>query len=341
MVFVNGYLQKDKSDISALPEGMVLTEMSAAIETNEHGQKVKNWLRNEVDGSENAFSALNLAFSNGGTFFHVAKNVQVEKPIHFVYLTANGITPTFTCPQMFGVVESGAEVSIIESFGGVGEGDYFTNVFNRFEVDANATLHHYKIQNEQSQGYFINNSAASQQRDSNYSSYVLDIGSKMARNNIAANLKDSNTVTNLYGTYLPKLKEHVDNQSFVDHAFPHAYSNELYKGVMSDHGRGVFNGKVLVRQDAQKINAYQQNGNLVLSETAQIDTKPQLEIFADDVRCSHGCTIGQIDEQSVFYLKARGISDEQARSMLQVAFLGEVIENFENEAVRDLSLIHI
>ena len=338
LVFVNGFLQKDLSDLLKLPTGVMVEEMSNAIETPTHGQKLKNWFRNELDKATNAFTPLNIAFSNGGTFIHISKNAQVDKPLHFIYLTANGITSTFTCPQIFGIVESGANASVIESFGGVGQGDYFTNVFNRFEVDANAQLHHYKIQNEQPQGYFINNAAADQQKDSNYSSYVLDLGSKLARNNIAAHLKDSNTTTNLYGTYLPKGTEHVDNQSFVDHAHPHAYSNELYKGVMDEKGRGVFNGQVMVRQDAQKINAYQTNGNLVLSETAQIDTKPQLEIYADDVRCSHGATIGQLNEDSVFYLKARGIKESDARTMLQVAFLGEVIDNFEVEAVQNFAM---
>lgn len=338
LVFVNGHLQKEQSDLDNLPTGVTVLPMAAAIEDATHGQKVKNWFRNELDTATNAFTALNFAFANGGIFIHAKRNVQLDKPIHFIYLTANGISQTITCPQIYGVVEGGANISVIENFGGVGEGEYFTNVFDRFEVESNAILHHYKIQNEQPSGYFINNAAASQEKDSTYNSYVVDLGSKMARNNIAAHLKDSNTTTNLYGTYLPKGKEHVDNQSFIDHAFPHAYSNELYKGVMDDSGRGVFNGQVMVRQDAQKINAYQTNGNLVLSETAVIDTKPQLEIYADDVRCSHGATIGQLDEQSVFYLKARGIKEDEARSMLQVAFLGEVIENFENEAVRDFAL---
>lgn len=338
LVFVNGFLQKDMSDLEGLPGGVTLLEMHQAIEDPTFGQAVKNNFRNQLELSENAFTPLNIAFSNGGIFIHVAKNVQVEKPFHFIYLTANGITPTFTCPQMYGIVETGANVSVIENFGGVGEGAYLTNVFNRFEVANNAILHHYKIQNEQLNGSFINNTAANQGKDSTYSNYTVDLGSKIARNNIAAHLKGENTTTNLYGTYLPKGREHIDNQSFVDHAHPNAYSNELYKGIMDERGRGVFNGKVMVRQDAQKINAYQQNQNLVLSETAQIDTKPQLEIFADDVRCSHGATIGQLDEASVFYLRARGIKDAAARTMLQTAFLGEVIEHFENEPVQNFAM---
>jgi len=166
----------------------------------------------------------------------------------------------------------------------------------------------------------------------------LDLGGKTVRNNLSSHLQSSGTNTNLYGVYLAKGNQHIDNQSFIDHAHPHCESNELYKGIIDDKGRGVFNGKVNVRQDAQKTNAFQQNSSLVLSNTAIMDTKPQLEIFADDVKCSHGATIGQMDETSIYYLRTRGMSLEQARSMLQFAFVAEVLENFKLEAVKEKAL---
>ena len=162
----------------------------------------------------------------------------------------------------------------------------------------------------------------------------MDLGGKMVRNNLSTELLDSNTETNYYGIYLGLDKQHIDNQTFIDHAVPHCQSNELYKGILSDKARGVFNGKVLVRQDAQKTNAFQQNSSLVLSNDAVMDAKPQLEIYADDVKCSHGATIGQLDESSIFYLKSRGLSEVQSRNLLQKAFVGEVVENFKNETIK-------
>ena len=201
-------------------------------------------------------------------------------------------------------------------------------------MKANANVKHYKLQNESSNGNQINNTIVSQDRDSVYSSYVADLGGKIVRNNLSSHLQDSGTNTNMYGVYLGKGKQHIDNQSFLDHAFPHCESNQLYKGILDDQSRGVFNGKVTVQPDAQKTNAYQQNSSLVISETAVMDTKPQLEIFADDVRCSHGATIGQLDEDSIYYLRTRGMNRDQAKATLQFAFLAEVLSHFPLESVR-------
>ena len=162
----------------------------------------------------------------------------------------------------------------------------------------------------------------------------LDLGGKMVRNNLSSILKASGTNTNFYGVYLANNEQHIDNQTFIDHAFPHCESNELYKGILDGRGRGVFNGKVNVRPDAQKTNAFQQNSSLVLSDNALMNAKPQLEIFADDVRCSHGATIGQLDEDLIYYLRTRGMSMEQAKSLLQFAFLDEVLLHFKLKSVR-------
>jgi Fe-S cluster assembly protein SufD len=174
-------------------------------------------------------------------------------------------------------------------------------------------------------------------RDSNYSHYAFDLGGGIVRNNLSVSLLDSNTESHLYGAFIGFKDQHIDNQTFIDHAMPHCQSNEMYKGILLDKARGVFNGKVLVRQDAQKTNAFQQSSSLVLSPTAVMDTKPQLEIFADDVKCSHGATIGHLDESSVFYLNSRGLSENQAKSLLKRAFISEVVDHIENEDFKDLA----
>jgi Fe-S cluster assembly protein SufD len=201
----------------------------------------------------------------------------------------------------------------------------------------NAQLSHYRYQYDTASNYYVNNTRIFQDANSTYSSYVLDTGGKSVRNNLYTYLKGSNTNTNYYGGYLVSGKQHIDNQTFIDHAMPHCESNELYKGILDDRSSGVFNGKVMVRPDAQKTNAFQQNSNLVLSPDAKMNTKPQLEIYADDVKCSHGATVGQLDEQSMYYLRSRGLNKGEAKRLLQFAFIAEVVESFENDQMRDFA----
>ncbi len=336
LVFVNGVLNAELSDTKHLMAGLTISDMKTAYENADTQALVEKALTNEL--GLNAFVALNTAFAHSGVFIHVAKGTIVDKPIHISNITVSGGAAIMTHPQIVGIAEESSEVSVVETYYAVNDGTYFTNSLSRFVVGKNAHVHHYKLQNESQSAFQINNAIATQERDSTYSSYVLDLGGKTVRNNLSSHLQSSGTNTNLYGVYLAKGNQHIDNQSFIDHAHPHCESNELYKGIIDDKGRGVFNGKVNVRQDAQKTNAFQQNSSLVLSNTAIMDTKPQLEIFADDVKCSHGATIGQMDETSIYYLRTRGMSLEQARSMLQFAFVAEVLENFQIEAVKEKAL---
>ena len=336
LVFVNGVLNRELSNIENPMEGLTISDLKTAYDNAETQVVIENALTSDL--GLNAFVALNTALSHGGTFIHVRRGTQVDKPIHLTNITVSGGAAIMTSPQLLVVAEESSEVSIIETYSAINDGAYFTNALSRFIVGKNAHVHHYKLQNESLNAFQINNAIATQERDSTYSSYVLDLGGKTVRNNLSSHLQSSGTNTNLYGVYLAKGDQHIDNQSFIDHAHPHCESNELYKGIIDDKGRGVFNGKVNVRQDAQKTNAFQQNSSLVLSNTAQMDTKPQLEIFADDVKCSHGATIGQMDESSIYYLRTRGMSLEQARSMLQFAFVAEVLENFQLEGVKEKAL---
>ena len=336
LVFVNGVLNQELSNLDNQMDGLIISDLKTAYDNAATKDVVEKALTNEL--GLNAFVALNTALSHGGTFIHVAKGTAVDKPIHLTNITVSGGSAIMTSPQILVVAEESSEVSVIETYSAINDGTYFTNALSRIVVGKNAHVHHYKLQNESLGAFQINNSIAIQERDSTYSSYVLDLGGKTVRNNLSSHLQSSGTNTNLYGVYLAKGDQHIDNQSFIDHAHPHCESNELYKGIIDDKGRGVFNGKVNVRQDAQKTNAFQQNSSLVLSNTAQMDTKPQLEIFADDVKCSHGATIGQMDETSIYYLRTRGMSLEQARSMLQFAFVAEVLENFQLDSVKEKAL---
>lgn len=336
LVLVNGILQKELSDLEDVPAGFQLQSLEQALENADSQAEVKAMLDAALEDEHNPFSALNVAFAKNGFFLSVAAKAVVERPIHIIHIAAPTEEPVFINPLLFVSAGAHSEATVVETYHALegAEHPYFTNVLSRVLVGVNAHFHHYRIQNESLAANLISNITIHQQQDSTYYNYLLDVGGALVRNNMSAVLQGQNTNTNYYGIYLAKGQQHIDNQTFIDHALPHCESNELYKGILDDRGRGVFNGKVLVRQDAQKTNAYQQNSSLVLSKTAAMDTKPQLEIYADDVRCSHGATIGQLDESSVFYLRSRGLNDLQARQLLQQAFLLEVVENMPLEAMQ-------
>lgn len=335
LVFVNGCFDPALSNIQET-DGLTIQSMASALADENSAKLVGPYLTHFAEAEESAFITLNAAFVRSGHFIHVAANKVIEKPVHLLYIAAPGDTDTMINLQNIVVAERSSQFNLIETFYSLdgGKGAYFTNVVNRFAVRENANVNHYKIQQEGLNGFQINNSEAEQYRDSTYSSFVVDLGGQIVRNNLSSILRAENTMTHMKGVYLANGTQHIDNQSFMDHAFAHCNSDELYKGVITDKARGVFNGKVIVRQDAQKTNAFQQNSNLVLSEAASMDSKPQLEIYADDVKCSHGATVGQLDEEAIYYLRSRGLTKDQAQYVLQFAFLREVLETFPLEAVK-------
>ncbi|MBV6653498.1 MAG: Fe-S cluster assembly protein SufD [Mameliella sp.] len=339
IVFVNGQLHKALSNLTALPEGMHVISLREALDSDQFGSIARKQLDATLEGQEDIFVALNIAFSQNSLFLYSEKNVVCEKPIYILHLSTNTDQAVLNSHMNIAVAETGSEFAYLEGqFEQSGAfGTYFNNIYNRVSVGANAHIHHYCLQQEGTEGFVINRVDADQDRDSQFSNYTIDVGGRIVRNNLNAVHLGSNLTTNYYGVYFGKGQQHIDNHTFIDHAVPHCQSNELYKGIVTDSARGVFNGKVLVRQDAQKTNAFQQSSSLVLSNNAEMDSKPQLEIFADDVKCSHGATIGQLDENSVFYLRSRGLNDHQARAMLQHAFIAEVLEHFKHENIRDFA----
>ncbi len=334
LVFVNGILDESLSQMGDLAPGLSVKTIDNAITDGASQAFIEAQLADNAK-TENPFVAINTAFAEGGVFIHLAKNTIIDKPIHFIHYNTVSDKAFIFHPQRVVKVEQGAALNIIDSHFGEEGSTYFSNVVNVFDVGANAHVKHFKFQTESESAFQVNNTTAYQAQDSTYTNLALDLGGRIVRNNLSTIHQGQNVTSNLYGAQLIDGDQHVDNQTFIDHAIPHCQSNELYKAVLDGKSTGVFNGKVMVRKDAQKTNAYQQNAALVLSEKATMDSKPQLEIYADDVKCSHGATIGQLDQTSMFYLKSRGMSEAMAKQTLQYAFLIDVLEEIDNEAITD------
>lgn len=331
LVFTNGCFSKEFSEIDQLPKGLVIETISDAIK--KYPDVVLNYFSKSVSSEKNIFTALNTAFADHGTFVFVEENAIIEKPIQILYVTkADDI---FISPRNLFVVSKNAQVKIIETYTGFGDKTYFTNQVTEFIVNENAVVEHVRIQDEQLQAFHISSLAVGLERSSNFSSYNINFGGSFVRNNVNAKFNGGFAECKLNGLYVTEGSQFVDNHTSIDHTKPNCLSNELYKGILNDSSRGVFNGKVFVRQDAQKTNAYQQNKNILLSTDALVNTKPQLEIFADDVKCSHGATVGQLDKDQLFYLKARGIQEKEAKAILIYAFASDVVHSISMLQVRD------
>ncbi|WP_144605259.1 Fe-S cluster assembly protein SufD [Algoriphagus algorifonticola] len=319
LVFNNGHFIPELSD---LPEGVEISSITKKEDLN---------LGSIAKPEKDTFAALNLASFQDGAFISVPKKTQITAPILLLsFFKAN--FGQVVQPRIW--IESGdfAEVTFIEQSVLLGEEIVFANKVVEIKGGLNTKINYYRLQNEGKQFIEVSNIETDIHQDSQFSAVTISLSGNLVRNNLNLNILGSNSVGNMYGIYLLNGKTHVDNHTNVDHTVPHAESNELYKGILADHSRGVFNGKIFVRQDAQKTNAFQQNNNILLSEDAVINTKPQLEIWADDVKCSHGCTTGQLDEEALFYLQARGIDKMQAKGLLLYAFAGEVLEHIETES---------
>ncbi len=338
LVFLNGRFSASLSHLEGLPQGMTIQKLGAAYEQELYRELIDRYFSEPFPTEVNPFVDMNTALSADGFFIHLDTNCVSDRTLEVLYLNQSD-RPFFAHPQLLIVAQTSSKLDMVERFAATdaNQAAYLTNVANRIVLHPNAQINHYKLQEEGTEAYQINNTLVLQERDSTYSNYSLDLGGRIVRNNLSTIHRGENLLSNLYGAFMVNGNQHIDNQTFIDHAIPNCQSNELYKGILDDKARGVFNGKVMVRQDAQKTNAYQQNSSLVLSDSAVMDSKPQLEIFADDVRCSHGATIGQLDEASVFYLRSRGMNEQQARNTLQHAFLLDVLERMPDETIREIA----
>jgi Fe-S cluster assembly protein SufD len=281
-----------------------------------------------------AFIALNTAFSGNGFHLKIEKGAVIPMPIHILYISSSASMALINSRNLV-ELETGAEATLIEQQVVVGNGQVFTNYLSEKFVAENAKLTSYLLQDEGALGFSVNTSQVKLERDSRYDNVTVTLSGQAVRNNHNVVLGGLNGEAHLYGLFVSGGSQLVDNHTLMDHQVPHCESNELYKGVINDKSTGVFNGKIFVRRDAQKTNAYQSSKNILLSDDATINTKPQLEIYADDVKCSHGTSTGKIDENALFYLNARGIGKESARKLLLASFAQEVINKIEVDSLRE------
>lgn len=329
IVMVNGMFKADLSDTIDIP-GLRIIPINNAMEDEVF---VKHFAA-YADKTDNPFVALNTAMLANGLFIHVAKNVVLEKPIQIVRIST-GDDVTFTMTRTLYVLDSNAEVEIVESIVGIDTADHLTNHVTEVALEENARLQHYTIQTSEENCQYINHIEVYQKKHSLYNNYNANFpGSSFVRNDINVRMDDSAVESHLYGIVLIDKNQFVDNHTIVDHLKPHCESYEWYKTITQDESTAVFNGKIFVREDAQKTNAFQQNNNVLIGDRSSVYSKPQLEIFADDVKCSHGCTIGQFDDESLFYLRARGVGEEKAKVILVQAFAFDVTNRFSNDTIR-------
>lgn len=332
LVFVNGCYCEDLSSLSDLPSSV---RAGSLAETLRGGSGLlEAHLARYADYRSHPFIALNTAFWRDGAFLRIPSGVALQHPIHLVYISAAAEVPVVSFPRTLILAERGSQLTVMESYVGLPGGVCFSNAVSEIVLGENAVIDHCKLQMENEQSYHLATLQVYQDRSSSFTSCSLALGGSLVRNEVNAVLDAEGGDCTLHGLYLAQGRQLVDNHTTIYHARPHGTSRQLYHGILDDSGAGVFNGRIVVRPAAQKTDALQKNRNLLLSEDAVIDTKPQLEIFANDVRCTHGATIGQLDPESLFYLRSRGIGREEARQMLVYAFAGDILERIHSAPVR-------
>jgi Fe-S cluster assembly protein SufD len=332
LVYVNGRYVRELSSLRALPEGAVVGSLAQAVKTAPG--LVEPYLARHAKIEDNPFTALNSAFLSDGAFISIPRGQVVSEPIHIVFVSTAPGEPTVAHPRNLYVLGVNSQAAIVETYLGPRDDVYFTNAVTEVVLGENALLDHYKVQRESKNAFHVATVQVHQGRASTLNSHSIGLGGSLVRNDINVVLDAEGCECTLNGLYLASGGQHVDNHTRIDHARPRCASHELYKGILDGKAHGVFNGKIFVHQDAQKTDAKQTNKTLLLSDDAIIDTKPQLEIYADDVKCTHGATIGQLAEEAIFYLRSRGIGHGEARSLLTFAFANDVISRIKVESIR-------
>ena len=330
VVVVNGRVSKSLSSLSALPIGVSVAALSDVLSIT-GGDDVP---LGRLAQGKHPFVSLNTAFFDDGVLIRIAPHAVVHEPVHVLFVSTGAAQPAMVSPRLLVVVEEHAQLRLVESYAGIGAGAGFTNAVTEILAAPSAVVDHVKIQREPATGFHVAGTFVRCDRAATFTSQSISFGGRLVRNDIVALLDGDGAECTLNGLYLADGDALVDNHTMIDHAQPHCPSHEVYKGILSGRSRAVFNGKIVVRQIAQKTDAKQTNKALLLSDDAQINTKPQLEIFADDVKCTHGAAIGQMDEDALFYMRARGISLNDARNLLVRAFAGEILEKIKVSAVR-------
>jgi Fe-S cluster assembly protein SufD len=333
LVFVNGRYSAALSHRPVMPDGVTLETLTEAMARD--AALVEGAFPAPSGSDPTPFAALNAAFAQEGAVVRVEAGREVPQPIHLLFVATAEAEGLAIQPRTLVVVAAGARAQVVESYVGLGTGASFTNAVTKVAVGPGAWVEHSRIQRESEAACHVGLTEVAQERDSHYRSFTLAMGGRVARHDLRARLNDANIETLLYGLYLGRDEQLVDNHTAIFHDHPNCRSWEVYKGILDGASHGVFNGKVFVRPEAQKTDAKQTNRNLLLSDRARVDTKPQLEIFADDVKCTHGATVGRLDETAYFYLQSRGLPRAEAQRLLTYAFAAEVVDEVAAPAVRE------
>jgi Fe-S cluster assembly protein SufD len=332
LVFVNGTPRIDLSSLTALPAEVVAIDLSQAMTDNRYAEVTRKHLARYADYVANGFTALNTAFVSHGAFVYIPKGVTVNAPIHLLFISTGEQVASF--PRVLVVAEENSSATLIESYVSTQDVQYFTNAVVEVALKDGARVEHYKVQRESVAAFHVATTVADLGSNSSYDATTITFGAALSRHDINVTLDHEGAECWVDGLYLVTTGQHADTHSVIDHRKPHCTSHQLYKGILDGKSRAVFNGKIFVRHDAQKTDAMQTNKNLLLSNEARVDTKPQLEILADDVKCAHGAAVGQIDEDELFYLETRGIHHDLARNLLTYGFAEEVIGKIRIDSIR-------
>ena len=331
-VLVNGWFVYKTSPITKFENGIIIGSLQKALE--EYPQLIKKHFGKYSDTENNVFEALNTAFASDGVFIYVPDNVAPDKPIQIINII-NKKENLFIQPRNLVIVGKNSNLSLVMCDDALSHFPSLNNTVTEIFIDKNASVDHYKMQNNDNHSAMINNINFHQLDGSKVSSNIITLNGGFIRNNVNIAINGEHCETNLNGLYLVDGKQHIDNHTFINHLKPNSTSKELFKGIIDNQAKAVFNGKIIVQKDAQKTSAFQTNRNILLTDDATINTKPNLEIYADDVKCSHGATVGQLDADAMFYMRARGISEDSARMLLMNAFAEEVAAKISIEAIRE------
>ncbi|HEX8397946.1 MAG TPA: Fe-S cluster assembly protein SufD [Pyrinomonadaceae bacterium] len=334
LVFQNGVFMTEKSSTGALSECFVATNLQEVLANEKYGEIFRQHYARLIESEQNGFTALNTAFAAHGAFLFVPKNTRIEAPIHLLFHSSGEEAAFATFPRVFVFLETGAEATLIEHYSRASENKYLTNSIVEIVLEDNARLTHYRVQRESHAALHVGSTGVTLRRDSFYDTTNLNFGAALARHDISVKFNAEGAECFVDGLYMLGDAQHSDTHSTIEHLVKNCKSNQTYKGVLNGKSHAVFNGKVFVAEGASGTDGYQSNKNLLLSNDARVDTKPQLEIFNDDVKCSHGATVGQLEEEELFYLLSRGLNETLARNLLTYGFAEEVINKIKIESIK-------
>ena len=336
LVFVNGHFSPQCSSLATLPQGVKVKSLASVLA--KEGAALEALVSRPFAEQTHAFTALNAACAEDGAFVQIPANMVIDAPIHLVFLTNPGAdfpaAPIVSHPRSLVLAGPGSRVTIVETYVGTVDEVTLTNAVTEVVLEDGAAVEHYKVQNETAAAFHIALLDVRQERDTQFTTHSVALGALLARHEVTVRLQGPGAKTTLNGLYMPQNEQHLDNPTTIDHVAPECTSRELYKGVVDGRGRGVFDGRIIVRPGAMKTDSSQSNKNLLLSESARVNSRPQLEILADDVKCAHGSTVGQLNEEALFYLRTRGFPQLAARDLLTYAFVGEMLDLIRLQPLR-------